>query len=76
MEHLHVCSEHFTSDAFDLDSATAATFEMKNRKTLKPGAVPMLFIRQRAAANRGGRGDEIRSRKKLQQPQQDQKLKV
>ena len=40
-EHSHICSEHFISDAFELDSAIAATFGMKKRKTLKPGAVPM-----------------------------------
>ena len=61
-EQSHICSEHFISDAFELDSTIAATFGMKKRKTLKPCAVPMLFIRQSAAANSRGRGDEIRSR--------------
>ena len=63
-EHSHICSEHFTSDAFQLDSAIDATFGMNKKKTLKLGAVPTLFIRQSAAANPGGRGDEIRSQKR------------
>ena len=46
----YLCSEHFSPDAFHPDSGIAATFGMKKRETLKPGAVPTIFIRQSTAA--------------------------
>ena len=42
-EHLHLCSEHFTEDCFEVDSVIAAQFGIKKRKALKPGAVPSIF---------------------------------
>ena len=63
-EHSHLCSEHFPSDAFHIDSAIAATFGMKKKKTLKPGAVPTLFIRPSAAAQPDSQVDSTRSRKR------------
>ena len=64
-EHSHLCSEHFTSDSFYIDSALAATFGIKKKKTLKPGAVPTLFIRPSAAALPDSQVDSItRSRKR------------
>ena len=63
-EHSHLCSEHFPSDAFHIDSAIAATCGMKKKKTLKPGAVPTLFIRPSAAAQPDSQVDSTRSRKR------------
>ena len=60
-EHLHLCSEHFPSDAFHIDSAIAATFGMKKKK---PGAVPTLFIRPSAAAQPDSQVDSTRSLKR------------
>ena len=44
-EHSYLCSEHFTEDCFEVDSAIAAQFGIKKRKALKPGAVPSIFPR-------------------------------
>ena len=44
-EHSCLCSEHFTEDSFEVDSALASSFGMKKRRRLKPGAVPSIFIR-------------------------------
>ena len=55
-EHSHLCSEHFTSDCFEYDTAIAATFGMKKRKRLKPGAIPTIFIRQNITATSKGDG--------------------
>ena len=60
-EHSHLCSEHFPSDAFHIDSAIAATFVMKK---MKPGAVPTLFIRPSAATQPDSHVDSTRSRKR------------
>ena len=40
-----VCSEHFTSDCFEEDSAIAAKFGIEKRRRLKPNAVPTVFLR-------------------------------
>ena len=45
IEHLYLRSEHFTSDCFEADTATAATFGIKKRKRLKPDAIPTIFVR-------------------------------
>ena len=42
-EHLFLCSDHFTEDCFEIDSALASQFEMNKRRRLKPGAVPTIF---------------------------------
>ena len=44
-EHSFLCSEHFTDDSFEVDSAIASKFGMKIRKRLKPGAVPTVLHR-------------------------------
>ena len=44
-EHSYLCSEHFTSDCFEADTAIAATFGIKKRKRLKPNAIPTIFVR-------------------------------
>lgn len=44
-ENSFLCSEHFTEDSFEVDSALASTFGMKKRRRLKPGAVPSIFSR-------------------------------
>ena len=36
---------HFTEDCFEVDSALAAQFRMKNRRRLKPDAIPTIFLR-------------------------------
>ena len=48
-EHSFLCSEHFTDDSFEVDSAIASKFGMKIRKRLKPGAVPTVFHRPSTA---------------------------
>ena len=50
--------------AFHIDSAIAATFGMKKKKTLKPCAVPTLFIRPSAAAQPNSQVDSTRSLKR------------
>ena len=49
-EHSYLCSEHFTKDCFEVDSAIAAQFGIKKRKALKPGAVPSIFVRPASVA--------------------------
>ena len=44
-EHSSVCSEHFTEDCFEVDSALASRFGLNKRTRLKPGAVPTIFHR-------------------------------
>ena len=44
-EHSYLCSEHFTLDCFEADTAIAATFGIKKRKRLKPNAIPTIFVR-------------------------------
>ena len=40
-----LCSEHFTSDCFEVDTAIAASFGIEKRRRLKPNAVPTVFHR-------------------------------
>ena len=40
-----LCSEHFTSDCFEEDTAIAARFGIKKQRRLKPNAVLTLFHR-------------------------------
>ena len=42
-EHSFLCSDHFTEDCFEADSALASHFGMKKRRWLKPGAVPTIY---------------------------------
>ena len=58
----YICIEYFISDAFELDSAIVAKFGMNKRKTLKPGAVSTIFIRNSSATNHAVH--EIRSWKR------------
>ena len=41
-----LCSDHFTADCFEADSAIAATFGISKKRRLKPDAVPTIFYRQ------------------------------
>ncbi len=45
-KHFVLCSEHFSEDSFEVDSAIAATFGISNKRRLKPDAVPTIFQRQ------------------------------
>ena len=40
-----LCSEHFTSDCFEVDTAIAASFGIEKRRRLKPNAVLTVFHR-------------------------------
>ena len=40
-----LCSEHFTNDCFEEDTAIAARFGIEKRRRLKPNAVPTVFHR-------------------------------
>ena len=41
-----LCSDHFTADCFEANSAIAATFGISKKRRLKPDAVPTIFYRQ------------------------------
>lgn len=45
-KHSVLCSEHFSEDSFEVDSAIAATFGISKKRRLKPDAVPTIFQRQ------------------------------
>lgn len=45
-----VCSEHFTSNCFEEDSAIAAKFGIQKRRRLKPNAVPTVFYRANSSS--------------------------
>ena len=60
-EHSFLCSDHFTEDCFEIDSALASQFGMKKRR-LKPGAVPTIFHRPSTAQVRTS--EERSSRKR------------
>ena len=44
-EHSVLCSEHFESSCFEIDSGLAAEMGLQKRRRLKPDAVPTLFTR-------------------------------
>jgi hypothetical protein len=44
-EHSVLCSQHFESSCFEVDSALAAQMGIQKRKRLKPDAVPTVFDR-------------------------------
>ena len=50
-EYSVLCSDHFTSNSFEMDSFLAAGFGMAKKKHLKPDAIPMIFHRPTAATN-------------------------
>ena len=58
-EHSYLCSDHFTEDCFEVDSALASQFGIKKRR-LKPGAVSTVFHRpsmfQESAASKAEEG--------------------
>ena len=58
-EHSFLCSDHFTEDCFEVDSALASQFEMKKRRRLKPGAVPTIFHRPSTAPVCTNEAEEI-----------------
>ena len=41
----YLCSNHFTEDCFEENSLMAAKLAIKKRKTLKPDAMPTVFLR-------------------------------
>lgn len=50
-ESSRICSEHFTQDSFEADSALASQFGMKKRCRLKSGAIPTFFDRPFASGS-------------------------
>ena len=50
-EYSVLCSDHFTSDSFEMDSFLAAGFGMAKKKRLKPDAIPTIFHRPTYATN-------------------------
>lgn len=40
-----LCSDHFEADCFNVDSVLAEQMGLKKRRTLKPDAVPTIFVR-------------------------------
>ena len=44
-EHPYICSEHFTDDCFEVDTALASKFGISKRRRLKPGSIPTIFHR-------------------------------
>ena len=53
-----LCSNHFETDCYEVDSMLAEQMGMKKRKRLKPDAVPTIFVRhvppKQAAATEPG----------------------
>ena len=47
-DHSFVCSEHFTDDSFEIDSALASQFGLKKRRRLKPESVPTMITPNRS----------------------------
>ena len=60
-----LCSEHFSEDSFEVDSAIAATFGISKRR-LKPDAVPTIFQRQSSVGS--GSEDQRVPRKRSADP--------
>lgn len=58
-----LCSEHFSEDSFEVDSAIAATFGISKKRRLKPNAVPTIFQRQSSASK-----DQLVPRKRPADP--------
>ena len=50
--HSSLCSEHFTANCFEADSALASSFGISKRRRLKPGAIPTLFERPETATRK------------------------
>ena len=63
-EHSFLCSDHFTEDCFEVDSALASQFGMKKRRWFKSGSVPTIFHRPSTAQVRGSEAEERSSRKR------------
>ena len=63
-EHSFLCSDHFTEDCFEVDSALASQFGMKKRRRLKPGAIPTIFHRPSTAQVRTSEAEKGSSRKR------------
>lgn len=56
-----LCSDHFTEDCFEVDSALAAQFGMKKRRRLKPDAIPTIFPRPSTSDARASEAKESSS---------------
>ena len=50
-EYSVLCSNHFTSDSFKMDSFLAAGFGMAKKKCLKPDTISTIFHRPTAATS-------------------------
>lgn len=61
-----LCSEHFSEDSFEVDSAIAATFGISKKRRLKPDAVPTIFQRQSSVGS--GAEDQRVLRKRSADP--------
>jgi hypothetical protein len=61
-KHSVLCSEHFSEDSFEVDSAIAATFGIPKKRRLKPDAVPTIFQRQ---SSLGSASEDQLPRKRL-----------
>ena len=57
-----LCSEHFTEDSFEVDSAITAMFGISKRRRLKPDAVPTIFLRQSSV---GSASQDQQTRKRV-----------
>ena len=49
-QHSVICSNHFTSDCFEDDTAIAVQFGIEKRVRLKPNAVPTVFPRAHSSS--------------------------
>ena len=65
-KHSVLCSEHFSEDSFEVDSAIAATFGISKKRRLKPDAVPTIFKRQSSVGS--GSEDQRVPRKRSADP--------
>ena len=61
-----LCSDHFTEDSFEVDSALAAQFGMKKRRRLKPNTIPTIFPRPSMSDAHASGGESSSSRRKGQ----------
>ena len=65
-KHSVLCSEHFSEDSFEVDSAIAATFGISKKRRLKSDAVPTIFKRQSSVGS--GSEDQRVPRKRSADP--------
>ena len=65
-EHSVLCSQHFESSCFEVDSELAAQMGIQKRKMLKPDAVPTLFDRPAIQLSSSAQSEPGPSRLSLQ----------